>query len=134
MAPRAPERSDTAPAAFDDVRRIGLTLPGAETGTMYGAPALKLKGQMFVCLASHSSAEPNSLVVRMSFESRDALLAEDPATYYITDHYAGYPSVLVRLDRVHPDALADLVRAGWRYVSERVITTPRPHASLTGGA
>jgi hypothetical protein len=105
------------PVDFDAVRRAGLGLPGAEAGTMYGAPALKVNGQMFVCLASHSSAEPHSLVVRLSFDARDALIADDPATYYVTDHYLGYPSVLVRLDRVHPDALADLVRTGWRYVS-----------------
>jgi hypothetical protein len=105
------------PTDFNAVRRVGMALPGAAAGTMYGAPALKLKGQMFVCMASHSSAEPNSLVVRMSFESRDVLIADDPSTYYVTDHYLGYPSVLVRLDRVHPDALTDLVRMGWRYVS-----------------
>jgi hypothetical protein len=114
---------------FDAVRRIGLALPGAEAGTMYGAPALKVNGQMFVCVASHSSSEPNSLVVRTSYESRDALIAEDPATYYVTDHYLGYPSVLVRLDRVHPDALPDLVRMGWRYVSVRRDRRNRPRVA-----
>ena len=37
---------------------------------------------MFVCIASHKSAEPNSLVVMMAFADRDALVEDDPATYF----------------------------------------------------
>ena len=84
---------------------------------MYGSPALKVGGQMFVCMASHKSAEPNTLAVRMDFAQRDALIAEDPDTYYLKDHYVGYPCVLVRLSRVHPDALRDLLAMGWRFMS-----------------
>ena len=36
---------------------------------------------MFVCIASHKSAEPDTLVVMMDFPDRDALIAEDPDTY-----------------------------------------------------
>jgi hypothetical protein len=93
-------------------------LPGVEEGTMYGAPALKLRGQMFAGMASHRSAEPDTLVVRMDVEQRDAMIAADPDTYYLTDHYQGYPSVLVRLRHVRPDALRDLLAVGWRFVSQ----------------
>lgn len=102
---------------FADARRIGLELPGVEVGSTYGTPALKVHGKMFVCIASHKSAEPNTLAVRMDFAQRDALIAEDPDAYYLKDHYVGYPCVLVRLGRVHPDALRDLVRGAWRFVS-----------------
>jgi hypothetical protein len=102
---------------FDRVRKYGLSLPGVEESTMYGTPALKVGGKMFVCIASHSSAEPNTLVVRMDFDLRDELIATDPSTYYLTDHYVGYSTVLVRLARVHPDALRDLVRSAWRFMS-----------------
>ena len=83
---------------------------------MYGEPALKVGGKMFVCIASHSSAEPNTLAVRMDFAQRDALVAEDPATYYLKDHYVGYPVVLVRLARVHEDAMRDLLAGAYRFV------------------
>jgi hypothetical protein len=78
---------------------------------------LQVRGKMFVCIASHKSAEPNTLVVRMDFAQRDALIEEDPATYYLKEHYVDYPCVLVRLSRVHPDALRDLVQSAYRFVS-----------------
>ena len=103
--------------AFDVVRKIGLALPDVEEGTSYGSPALKIRGNMFACLAVHRSAEPETLVIRIDFDQRDELLAADPKTYYLTDHYVGYPCVLIRLRRVHPDALQDLVRMAYQFVS-----------------
>jgi hypothetical protein len=55
----------------------------------------------------------------MDFADRDALIEEDPDTYYLKEHYVGYPCVLVRLPRVHPDALRDLVAGAHRYVSAK---------------
>jgi len=107
---------------FDLVRKIGLALPDVEEGTSYGSPALKIRGNMFACLAVHRSAEPETLVIRIDFDQRDELLAADPKTYYLTDHYVGYPCVLIRLRHVHPDALQDLVRMAYRFVST---TKPR---------
>jgi hypothetical protein len=102
---------------FDVVRKFGLELPDVEESTMYGAPALKLRGKLLACMASHKSAEPGSLVVRIDFDQRDALLADDPRTYYITSHYQDYASVLVRLHLIERDALRDLLQSAWRFVS-----------------
>ena len=107
----------TKRTTFDAVREIALGLPGVEQGTTYGSPAFKVGGKMFACLAVHRSAEPNTLAVRMDFEERDGLIAADPKTYYLTDHYVDYPCVLVRLTRVRHDALRDLLLIGWRFVS-----------------
>jgi hypothetical protein len=107
----------TRQTGFDAVREIALGLPGVEEGTTYGSPAFKVDGKMFVCLAVHRSAEPNTLVVRMDFDERNGLIAAEPKTYYLTDHYVDYPCVLVRLTRVRHDALVDLVLSGWRFVS-----------------
>ena len=57
------------------VESIGRTLPDVEVTTAWGQPALKVRGKMFVCIASHRSAEPNTLAVMMDFSDRDALLA-----------------------------------------------------------
>lgn len=103
--------------SFETVRRIGRGLPHVEEATMYGKPALKVHGQMFVCMAAHKSAEPESLAVRTDFEQRAELLAADPDTYYITDHYKNYPAVLVRLGHVKADVLQDLVGMAYRYVA-----------------
>ena len=98
---------------------MGLALPDVEEGTVYGSPALKVRGNMFACIAIHRSAEPESLGVCIDFAQRDELIAADPNTYYLTDHYVNYPCVLVRLTRVHPDALRDLLLIGWRFVLAR---------------
>jgi len=95
--------------SFDVVRKIGRSMPDVEEGTTYGSPALKVAGKMFACLASHRSADPGSLVLRMGFDERQQLMAADPDTYYLTDHYLDYPVVLVRLNRIHHDALQDLL-------------------------
>jgi hypothetical protein len=105
---------------FDRVRAIGRTLPDVEETTSWGSPTLKVRGKMFVCMAVHKSAEPNTLVVRMDFAQRDALVEEDPDTYYLKDHYVGYPCVLVRLSKVHPDALRDLVTGAHRFISATI--------------
>jgi hypothetical protein len=105
---------------FALVESIGRTLPDVEVTTTWGKPALKVRGKMFVCIASHKSAEPDTLVVMMDFVDRDALVADDPETYYLKEHYVGYPCVLVRLPRVHPDALRDLITSAHRYVSANI--------------
>lgn len=105
--------------SFKAVESIGLTLPDVEVTTSWGQPTLKVRGRMFVCIASHKSAEPNTLVVMMDFADRDALIEDDPDTYYLKEHYVSYPCVLVRLSRVHPDALHDLVTGAHRFISAK---------------
>ena len=78
---------------------------------MYGSPAIKLGKRLVACIAVHRSAEPGSLVVRTDFEQRAAFLAEDPETFYLTDHYVNHPVVLVRMTRLHHDQLRDLLAA-----------------------
>jgi hypothetical protein len=103
-------------ATFDTVRKIGLAMPDVEESTAYGSPALKVKGKMFACVAINKAAEPNSLVVRVPFAQRDEMIAVEPGVYYLKDHYEPYPAVLVRLSRIHPDALRDLLHLSARFV------------------
>jgi hypothetical protein len=48
-------------------------------------------------------------VVRVDLERREEMIAADPETYFITDHYLNYPWILVRLARDRSDALPDLL-------------------------
>jgi hypothetical protein len=109
---------------FDTVQRIGLTLPGVEIGTAYGLPALKHKGKLLACVPANRSAEPNSIVLRISSEDRAELLAAAPDTYYLTDHYVDHDTVLVRLSRVTRDILRDLLSAAYRFVTEKSPKSP----------
>jgi len=104
---------------FDTVRKIGLALPGVEESTTYGSPALKVRGKLLACVPVNRSAEPGSLVVRIGFDDRAELLAGAPDCYFVTDHYLKYPSVLVRLSRVTPDILRDLLGMAHKFVTAR---------------
>jgi hypothetical protein len=98
---------------------MALELPDVEESTTYGSPALKIRGQLLACIPIHKSAEPDSLAVRVDFDRRADLMAVEPDVYYLTDHYVNYPVVLVRLSRIHPDALRDLLDEAWRFVAGR---------------
>ena len=104
---------------FDTVRKMGLRLPDVEESTAFGTPALKVHGQLLACPAINKSAEPGSIVVRIDFDTREELITADADTYYLTDHYRPYPSVLVRLSRIRPDALQDLLGMAWKFVTTK---------------
>ena len=90
-------------------------LVGVEATTRYdGSPVLKVRDCFMAGLASHHSAEPGTLVVRIGLEEREHLLADAPEIYYVTDYYRSYPVVLARLSRMTPDALRDLLSVSWR--------------------
>jgi hypothetical protein len=104
---------------------IGRSLPGVEVATAWGQPALKANGRTIACMAAHPSAEPDSLIVMMQVADRDALVEDAPETYYLRPHYVGHPCVLVRLKRIHPDALRDLLAGAQRQASARTRRAPK---------
>jgi hypothetical protein len=100
---------------FAVVRAVGRTLPDVEATTRYdGTPVLKMGGAFMAGLATHPTAEPDTLVVRAGFEERAWLLEDAPETYYLTDYYKKYPIVLARLSTLDRDALRDLLSMSWR--------------------
>src|ERR1700678_636225 len=111
---------------FDTVRELGLALPDVVDGTAYGAPALKLGGKLLACIPVNKSAELNSIVVHIDLEQRAELLRQQPDIYYITDHYAPHPTVLVRLSRITRADLKELLRDACRFVSSSASNAARP--------
>jgi ABC-type multidrug transport system ATPase subunit len=128
---RPPLTGNRMKSGFDRVRRLARDLAGTEESTSWGSPSLKLRGRMFACMAVHSSAEPNTLVVCIPIEQRDELIAADPHTFYLTDHYVNYPSLPSRLSRVHDDALGDLLLAAWKFAADASRPKARPTARRT---
>lgn len=98
------------PITFDTVRQLALALPKVEEGTSYGTPAFKVRGKLIARLKE----DGESLVVKIDFLRRDILMNAEPETFYITEHYRNYPSVLVRLSSVRVDVLRDLLEQAWR--------------------
>jgi hypothetical protein len=98
------------------IRRTVSALPGAEEGTSYGTPAWRWKGKLLARL--HQDGQ--SIVLKVGNATRDHLLQADPETFFITDHYIGYPTVLARLDKL---SAADLKKLLMRAIGPR---TDRP--------
>lgn len=119
--------------AFDAVRRVGLTLPDVADSTMYGSPALKVHGNLLACVPVNKSVEPNCAAFRIDSDLRAALIKRSPEIYYITDHYANHSMVLVRLSRIGPKELRDLLGLAWNFVSAKKPTRSNSaNAALAG--
>jgi hypothetical protein len=118
---------------FDTVLALGASLPGVKASTSARGIALKLKGQLIACTAIHPSAEPNSLMVCIEFLARDALLATQPDTYYVTHHYRSYATVLVRLPKIGHLELRSLLEDAARFVgaekAKKTSRRPEPRGS-----
>ena len=87
------------------IRRVARSLPEVEEGTSYGTPAWKHRGTLLARLHQDGA----SLVLKVGNETRDHLLQADPDTFFVTDHYKGYPMVLARLDRLGATDLRKLL-------------------------
>jgi hypothetical protein len=102
---------------FAAVRKLALALPGVEEGTSYGTPAFKVRGKLLARLRE----DGETLVLRVGFDLRDLLMNADPETFYVTDHYRGYPFVLVSLPRVARPRLRDVLEEAWRQSAPKTL-------------
>jgi hypothetical protein len=122
MLPRAlPVEDDATMATWDDIRAVAAGLPETVEATdrqwrirknsiAWERPLRKAD------LAALGAAAPDGdiLGVRVADVGvKEALLADDPAVYFTTPHFDGYPAVLVRLGAIEPDELRDLLRDAW---------------------
>jgi hypothetical protein len=87
------------------IRKVAASFSGVEEGTSYGTPAWRHKGRLLARL--HQDGQ--SLMLKVGFDAREHLVRADPKTFFITDHYRNYPSVLARLDRLSADDLRKLL-------------------------
>ncbi|MCY3810995.1 MAG: MmcQ/YjbR family DNA-binding protein [Gammaproteobacteria bacterium] len=103
--------SEELAALFAKVVAIAERLPGVEVSRSYGTPAIKVKRKLLARLRSEAEG---GLAIRCDFVEREMLLQAAPETFYITDHYADYPMVLINLETVRWDAMPDIVERAWR--------------------
>ena len=99
-----------ASANLQRVRRLLLALPGVEEGPCYGTPGFRVRGKFLARLRD----DGETLVVKCGDDERDLRMQADPANFFTTDHYRGYPTVLVRLATVDTGALSGLLEVAWR--------------------
>ncbi|HVI99482.1 MAG TPA: hypothetical protein VM657_10490 [Sphingomonas sp.] len=87
---------------FDDAVAHALTLPDTELSTSYGQPAVKVasNGRAFL-FTGHE--RDSSFGLALDLDTIDILKETDPATFWQSPHYEGWPAVLVRYDSPDPE-------------------------------
>lgn len=105
--------------------RLALALPETSERPSYGGlPQWRVRDKSFAWerplrrsdLEALGGAAPDGpiLGVRVpDLGAKAALLADDPAVYFTTPHFEGYPAVLVRLARIALPELEELLTEAW---------------------
>ena len=116
------------PTYVQTVRRVALALLGVEEGPCYGSPGFRVRGKFLARLWE----DGETLVVKCGDEERDFRMQADPRTFFITDHYRGYPTVLIRLARVRLTDLQEVLEEGWRRCAPKRLIAAYDQAASIG--
>lgn len=111
-------------ASWDDVRRIALALPETSERASRNLRQWQVKDKGFVWerplrradLEALGDDAPDGPILGARVEhlvAKEALLADDPAVYFTTPHFDGYPAILVRLDRIGLEDLREVIVEAW---------------------
>ena len=109
-----PDRDLTA--AFSRIRAAAAAarLIGIEESTWFGTPSLKVGSKALLRIK-----DPETLVLLLPLDEKEALMEAAPEVFYETAHYRGYPAVLVRLPRIDDRELAHRLLQAWRHRASR---------------
>ena len=111
-------------ADWEDVRRFALGLPEAVEVEKRGNRVWTIKDKYFVWerplrqsdLKALGDSAPTGPILGARVEheiAKQALIADDPDVFFTTPHFDGYPAVLIRLDRIGPEILREVVIEAW---------------------
>jgi hypothetical protein len=103
------------------VEKLGL--PEVELSTSFGDPALKLREKAMLVVK-----EPGIVYLPCPLDVKELLLEMAPDIYYQTDHYKGWPGLLVRLDAIGDEELSLRLEDAWRYRAPKKLLATRPTA------
>ena len=103
-------------AAFDRARACAdeAGLMGIEVSTSYGTPSLRAGGKFLLRMK-----DPSTLVLRCALEEKEMLIAAAPAIYFETDHYKGWPAILIRMAQIGDRELQHRLRRAWELVAPK---------------
>ena len=95
-------------------------LPGIDESTSYGTPSLRVGGKLLMRVK-----DDDTIVLLCPMEEKEMLMAAEPAIYYETEHYKGWPGVLVRMSKIGDDELEHRVERSWRYRAPKRLVAER---------
>ncbi len=100
--------ADQLTPAFERLRKAASALPEVEESSWYGTPALKVRRKGFTRVK-----DAETVVVMVDLEEKAMLIEAAPDIYYETDHYRGWPAMLVRIDAIADDELKHRITKAW---------------------
>ena len=113
---------------FDEIREIALALPNVEEHQIFGGPTFKIGKRFLACIAK---IDKDTLVLKVPDRlEREFLLATKPDIYYLTDHYATFECVLVRMPKADREELRDLFEQAWRIYAPKRLVANYPKGTL----
>jgi hypothetical protein len=110
---------------IDRIMRLAaaLALPEVELATHYGDPSLKVAGKAMVTIK-----DTGLMVLHCPLDMKEVLMEMAPEIYYQTDHFKGWPGLLVRLDAISDEELSLRIENAWRFKAPKALATRRPTA------
>ncbi len=114
----------------EDLSHIVLSFPGAEAGASYGQPAFLVNKKFFTRLRAQ---DQSVVLMDIGFDEREMLMAAEPATFHITPHYKDYPTVLARLESLHPGSLRNFLERRWRKIAPKAVVKAHDAAKAREG-
>ena len=114
--------------AADRVRRCAVAtgLPGFEVGTSYGTPAL-IVGKKSITRMK----DDETLVLMTTPGDKELLMTSAPDIYFETDHYKGWPYVLVHLVRITDAELGLRLGQAWHLAAPKKLRDAAPGKGRT---
>jgi hypothetical protein len=112
-------------ATWEDVRRIALALPATdETPSARGRAFWRVRGRSFAWerplrgtdLQALGESAPEGPILGVRVEHlgvKEALLGDEPDVFFTTPHFDGHASVLVRLEKIDPEELSEVLVEAW---------------------
>jgi hypothetical protein len=131
-------------ATWDDVRRLALSLPETDERESRGNTQWRVRDKLFVWerplrgsdLRALGDEAPDGPILGARVEhlvAKEALLADNPAVYFTTPHFDGFPAVLVRLEAIASDELNELIIEAWLCRAPKRLAAEYASAHLEGG-
>ena len=106
---------------WTDIVAMGALRTGIETGASYGRPALKVRGKAIAV----AGREPDHFVLMVPLDEVDLLVETEPQVFFQTDHYRGWPAILVRYETADPARIAMLLERAWMRRASKAQRTAR---------
>lgn len=92
---------------FEKAVEYALSHPDTERTRYYGMPAVQVKKNRFLS-AGHEPQKAFALHMDLTLKKR--ILESHPESFFETEHYSGYPVILVRYDSPDDNLVREMIR------------------------